>query len=132
MDEKKKASWKLDGNGIQVCRLPQGTELKFDLTRIFPNFGELTDTQQEIIAYGVKQKCSDRTARSAGEKLDEGGLEVVMLETFEQIVDGSAWKRTGSGQKSVKTQIREGAKVLAPQELEALKALLAKSGVNIF
>lgn len=132
MDEKKKASWSFEGNGIQVCRLPQGKKIQFDLTRIFPNFGELTDTQQEVIAYGIKQKCSDRTARSAGEKLDEDGLEAVMLETFEQIVYGVAWKRTGSGQKSVKAQIREGAKVLAPQELEALKALLAKSGVNIF
>lgn len=133
-NERKKASWSFDAEGIQTCSLPSGREVRFDLTRLFSDFKELTDTQQETVAYGNKRKCSDRTARSTDMKLDEDGIVEVMLDTFESIVDGTAWTRKGGGgQKSVKKQIVEGAnKALNGDELAKLKELLSKSGISIF
>lgn len=132
--ERKKASWELKDDGIQSCTFPSGSGINFNLNRLFPNFAELTDTQQETIAYGVKQKCSDATARPKEFKLDEEGVGQVMYDTFESIVDGSAWTRKGGGgQKSVKKQIVEGAnKALSGDELAKLKELLSKSGISIF
>lgn len=131
MEEKKKASWKLD-NAMLAVTMPTGETTQYNLGELFTNFEKLTGTQQNTVAYGVKQKLSDSTARGKDEKLDAKGSIEVMNETFAEILDGTAWTRKGGGGFSLKKEIQTKTETLNKKDQAELKRLLKEAGLNIF
>jgi hypothetical protein len=133
MEEKKKASWKLDGVS-QTVTMPDGITRSFDLSELFPDFAKFNGTQQNTIAYGVKQKLSDSTARSKDEKLDSKGAVEVMATTYAGIIDNTAWTKKGGGgfsKKISKASLDEKAKESKMSSAQAQK-LLESLGFTIY
>jgi hypothetical protein len=91
----KKAKWVLfEETGIAKVTMPEtGVSAEFDITRIFPNWPELTHTQKHTVYYGVKQRTSDKTAMPEGQQFTEANRLVIMGKLFEEIVNDTAWKR---------------------------------------
>ena len=133
MEEKKKASWKLESALLKVT-MPTGEAADFNLNDLFPGFEKLTGTQQNTIAYGVKQKLSDSTARSKDEKLDAKGAIEVMRTTFAGVIDNTAWTKKGGGgfsKKISKASLDEKAKESKMSSAQAQK-LLESLGFTIY
>ena len=132
-NERTKAKWSLDKVLLKV-EMPSGEKADFDLNELFSEFEKLGGTQQNTIAYGVKQKLSDSTARSKDEKLDEKGAIEVMRKTYAGIVDGTAWTKKGGGgfsKKISRAQLNEKAKEAKMTAVQAQK-LLEGLGFTIY
>ena len=97
----------------------------YDLVKIYPTFKEMTEVQQMVIVYGIKQNLSDKIASMKDYTLKEKVK--VMGERFQSLKDG-IWKTPSKEKASVKKKaqalIEEGG--LSEEEL----ALLAKLGLK--
>lgn len=96
--EKSKAVWALDGS-VYTVTFPNGKKMAFDMAELYPTFISFTETQQQTICYGAKQKLSDSCARPKAEKLTHDETVTQMDATWKAIKDGSAWTRK-AGEKA--------------------------------
>jgi hypothetical protein len=131
-NERTKAKWSLDKVLLKVS-MPDGEAADFNLNDLFSGFEKLTGTQQNTIAYGVKQKLSDSTARSKDEKLDSKGAIEVMRTTYAGIVDGTAWTKKGGGgfSKKISQAVLEEKAKEAGLSVTKAKAMLESIGFTI-
>lgn len=131
-NERTKAKWSLDKVLLKVS-MPDGEAADFNLNDLFSGFEKLTGTQQNTIAYGVKQKLSDSTARSKNEKLDSKGAIEVMRTTYAGIVDGTAWTKKGGGgfSKKISQAVLEEKAKEAGLSVTKAKAMLESIGFTI-
>jgi hypothetical protein len=88
--------WSRNDN-ILKCECPGDVEFTVDLERLFSDFPKLSETQKEVIVYGVKQKLSDKSAKIEAEKLTPENFKIVSMARYEDILDGSAWVRKAGG-----------------------------------
>lgn len=98
---------------------------EFDLLKLFKNFSELTDIQQQIIAYGTKQKLSDK---GANEVANLGGkvtnAKAVWTQLLEGKWSGERMNATGASEnKKALSNIKEASKVLDFNGLMAKKLM---------
>ena len=131
-NERTKAKWSLDKVLLKVS-MPDGKVADFNLNDLFSGFEKLTGTQQNTVAYGVKQKLSDSTARSKDEKLDSKGAIEVMRMTYAGIVDGTAWTKKGGGgfSKKISQAVLEEKAKEAGLSVTKAKAVLESIGFTI-
>lgn len=131
-NERTKAKWSLDKVLLKVS-MPDGEAADFNLNDLFSGFEKLTGTQQNTIAYGVKQKLSDSTARGKDEKLDSKGAIEVMRTTYAGIVDGTAWTKKGGGgfSKKISQAVLEKKAKEAGLSVTKAKAMLESIGFTI-
>lgn len=80
-----------------------GKKVIFDLSTLFPNFLELTKPQKHVIQYGVKQLCSDKTAKKEDEALTEDERIVAMKQKFEDVLAGKSTERKATVTKKIDT-----------------------------
>lgn len=118
---KQKTSWDLIGSNL-IGTMPYGTKAEFDLSRLFPQFEEFDESQQLSIAYGIKQKVADATARPADQKLTEDEAKTVMEATYDRIVGGQ-WNATKEGAITMKKKVDQAINNATPEQLEVLKQL---------
>ena len=97
----------------------------YDLKKVYPTFEEMSEVQQMVIVYGIKQNLSDKIANMKDYTLKEKVK--VMGDRFESLKDG-IWKTPSKEKASVKKKaqalIEEGG--LSEMEL----ALLVKLGLK--
>ena len=86
----KKASWKLIGNVAEYHGVEGGVAY-YDLTAIFPEYASLTEAQQKIIQYGVKQKMADSIA-GIGKGATDAMKIAEMTDTYDRLVAGQ-WNK---------------------------------------
>lgn len=128
---KKKATWALDTTMLTV-NFPNGKTITFDMAQLYPDFAKLSDTMQNTTCYGVKQKLSDAIARPASEKLTIDESATIMVATFANIVDGSAWTRkAGGGQVSFKTKLTTNMDLLSEEDKATMLAIMAKMNCSL-
>lgn len=122
--DSKKAKWEVTGSTLLVT-MPDSTVGRYDISKIFPEFEAATAIQQNVIVYGIKQKLSDKTARSEDMKLTGQEAVDTMKTMFDEIVNGT-WRAKGVGGLSYKKLEADADEKLTPAEAAELKALLAK------
>lgn len=118
--------WTLDNTTLKMVKpLENATGeivAEFDLTKLFETFPEMTEVQQQTIAYGVKQKLSDKGASEVG---SVGGKVTQAKETWKILLEGK-W----TGERMNATGASENKKILANLKEVAstvtLQGLLAK------
>ena len=115
--ERKKSKWSLV-KGILAVLMPEGNSGSWDLTKLFPLFLEMTETQQEVIAYGVKQKLADSCARNSDTKLTEAESIAQMEKTWEMLLSGKFTSGTRGTGISVAAKVE---KAVAAQGIEKYK-----------
>lgn len=137
---KRLVKWSLDGSILKMQKSledPKATaEIigEFDLSELFPEFTEMNDVQKQVVAYGVKQRLSDKGADAIG---DLPGKVTAAKARFQEMLNGK-WtgeraNATGAKEnreiaKQVKSALAEGmtlnglmakkltGKVLTPEE----------------
>jgi hypothetical protein len=87
---------------------------EFDLIKLFPDFNDLTDVQKQVIAYGTKQKLSDK---GANEVANLGGKVTNAKAIWAILLEGK-W----SGERMNSTGAAENKKILGIAK-EAAKAV---------
>lgn len=70
-DKRKQASWDYSDEGILTVVLPDGGTDKYDLTLLIGSWSALDEIQRFYIAYGVKQKLSDKCAATKDQTFTE-------------------------------------------------------------
>ena len=115
--ERKKSKWSLL-DGILSVLMPGGKGGSWDLVKLFPTFGEMTETQKETIAYGVKQKLMDSCARNADVKLTEAESIAQMNKTWEMLLSGKFTSGTRGTGITVAAKVE---KAVAAQGIEKYK-----------
>jgi hypothetical protein len=102
----------------------------FDLCLIFEDFKELEHVQKQVIAYGVKQRLSDKTAKNSDEKLTVNERIVTMSNIWNRLsVDRIFKSATGDKNtlsKKLESGIAEGKIPVTPELLEALRKMGVK------
>ena len=105
-------------------------EVDFDLNLIFEDFKDLEPVQKQIIAYGVKQRLSDKTAKNTDEKLTVNERIVTMSNIWNRMsVDRIFKSATGDKNtlgKKLESGIAEGKIPVTPELLEALRKMGVK------
>ncbi|MBE9592731.1 MAG: hypothetical protein IMF19_04555 [Proteobacteria bacterium] len=93
-----------------------------DIAKIYPTFKDMSEVQQMVIVYGIKQNLSDKIANMKDYTLKEKVK--VMSERFQSLIDG-IWKTPEKEKTSVKKKAEELAKSnsLTIQDVELLKKL---------
>ena len=122
--DSKKAKWEVTGSSL-VVTMPDSTVGRYDISKIFPEFEAATAIQQNVIVYGIKQKLSDKTARSEDMKLTGQEAVATMKTMFEEIVNGT-WRAKGIGGLSYKKLDEKAAEVFSADELAAYNKLMEK------
>ena len=69
----------------------------YDLTELFEDFTDLTSLQQAAIAYGVKQKLADCTARSKDMTLSPQEQVDTMTARYRTLIETQEWNEKGGG-----------------------------------
>jgi hypothetical protein len=102
----------------------------FDLNLIFEDFKELEHVQKQVIAYGVKQRLSDKTAKNSDEKLTVNERIVTMSNIWNRLsVDRIFKSATGDKNtlgKKLAEGIAEGKVPVTPELLEVLRSMGVK------
>jgi hypothetical protein len=102
----------------------------FDLNLIFEDFKELEHVQKQVIAYGVKQRLSDKTAKNSDEKLTVNERIVTMSNIWNRLsVDRIFKSATGDKNtlgKKLESGIAEGKIPVTPELLEVLRKMGVK------
>lgn len=95
---------------------------EFDLSKIYPTFATFNDTQKQIIAYGIKQKLSDKGANSIA---DFGGKCQVAKQKYDELVAGkwSGERANATGDAEVKSAVKAIKAERANYSVEQLKAM---------
>lgn len=96
---KSNLSWDLVNSKLIVTILATNKKLSFDLTKIYPDYAEMKDVQQKIIAYGTKQKLADKCAREKDIKLTPAEMEAELTALWGRLVD-NVWRIEGESRKS--------------------------------
>lgn len=98
-----------------------------NLEKLFPDFLKYTESQQMSIEYGVKQKLSDSTARSADQVLSNGELTDQFKETWDLILSGQWVKKT-----TPKTPLEKASAELAKAKADkaAMVDMATASGID--
>lgn len=122
--DSKKAKWEVTGSSL-VVTMPDSTVGRYDISRIFPEFEAATAIQQNVIVYGIKQKLSDKTARSEDMKLTGAEAVDTMKTMFEEIVNGT-WRAKGVGGLSYKKLDAEAKSKFSPEEYAQYASLMQK------
>jgi hypothetical protein len=102
----------------------------FDLNLIFEDFKELEHVQKQVIAYGVKQRLSDKTAKNSDEKLTVNERIVTMSNIWNRLsvdrIFKSAVGDKNTLSKKLESGIAEGKIPVTPELLEALRKMGVK------
>jgi len=125
---KRTMKWTLDGDTLVAKHLdtPLDKLSLFVITDIFPNFTEMTEVQQNLIAYGIKQKLADSCARSKEVSLNADERHTQMMEVWNTLLDGK-WKEEGKGKESLQKKIDK--KAAEDPEVAKAQAILRKAGL---
>lgn len=88
---KRLVKWSLDGSILKLAKSledPKAVaviEAEFDLTKLFPSFAEFTETQAQVVVYGIKQKLMDSGASDIG----DGQTKIQRAKTkWQELLDG--------------------------------------------
>ena len=134
---KKTMDWDFTKDGILTCTHKDVTPEKkvdFDLTEFFEDFSELTEIQQNIIVYGIKQKLADACAVQKPEVLTTNERIVTMSNVWSRLKDG-VWTQKGGDRQTLKKTMQSGLDALTAEAKAAitpeLRELLKKQGLNI-
>ena len=91
--------WTLTGATLS-CILGTGlgeVSGSFNLAELFEDFTDLTSLQQAAIAYGVKQKLADCTARSKDMTLSDQEQVDTMTARYRTLIETQEWNEKGGG-----------------------------------
>lgn len=94
-----------ENSSILVAEQPQGTKSSFDLSRIWPDFVDMTPVQQGMQEYGVKQFLSDKAASAKALGFTEKDKANVWNERFEALVKGEI--RVNAAGESAKVTVKK-------------------------
>ena len=97
---KSNLSWDLDGHILTVTVLATKTKVSLDLTKLFAGFDKMSDVQQKIVAYGVKQKLADKVAKPLDEKLTPSEMVAELKALWEQLVKG-IWRVAAESRETI-------------------------------
>src|SRR4030043_600398 len=120
--ERKKSKWSLV-KGILAVLMPEGNSGSWDLTKLFPLFLEMTETQQGVMAYGVKQKLADSCARNSDTKPTEAESIAQMEKTWEMLLSGKFTSGTRGTGISMKKKVDSAWEMASPAERKVLAKL---------
>lgn len=99
---KKTMKWTLD-EGILTCEHTDGDfSQPFDLTELWPDFGDWNEVQSKAGAYGIKQKLADHCAQSADAKYTPEERRDRMADLWARLTDPKdpQWNVKGEGRTS--------------------------------
>lgn len=109
--EKTRLTWSLDENSLKGPKLVVSCNdervADFDLTLLFPNFGEFDEVQKMSVVYGVKQNLSDKTARNKDVSLTLNEKAGVMEERYAFMVNERVWRQPGKEKISLKKKAKD-------------------------
>ena len=97
---KSNLSWDLEGHILTVTVLATKTKVSLDLSKLFSDFDKLSDVQQKVIAYGVKQKLADKVAKPLDEKLTPSEMVAEIKALWEQLVKG-VWRVVAESRETI-------------------------------
>jgi len=123
--------WTLDRDGGVLSCVVSDRTMSVDLTELFTDYVEYTALQQDAIAYGVKQKLADCTARSKDMTLSAQEQCDTMADRYRTLIDSQEWNEKGGGggiaiASAALKKIKEHADQLTPE----LRAALEAAGVK--
>jgi hypothetical protein len=102
----------------------------FDLKLLFEDFVELEQVQKQVIAYGVKQRLSDKTAKNSDEKLTVNERIVTMSNIWNRLSVDRVFKAAAGDKntlgKKLAEGIAEGKVPVTPELLEVLRGMGVK------
>ena len=122
---KRVVKWVLNGSIMSLLKPsedPKGDavlQADFDLTKLFSNFAQMTEIQQQIIGYGIKQKLMDT---GASEIADVEGKVSRAKAKFSELIAGK-WSgdrvnSTGAAEnKRIVSEVKKSAEVVSLQGL---------------
>ena len=125
---KRIVKWSLDGATLKMAKAledPKATAeilAEFDLTKLYPTFGEMTVVQSQVIVYGIKQKLMDV---GASEIAEVSGKVTAAKKKWDELLAGK-WE----GERINSTGAAENKRVIAEvkkaSEAVTLQGLLIK------
>ena len=135
-------NWSLNKSILQMSKIVAGIEkdttyelkAEFDLVKIYPTFLTMSDFQQQVITYGVKQKLSDGGASKVG---DVDGKVSTAKDRWEDFLKGKFTgdrvNATGAAEnRKFTANIKEVAKAVTLEGLMMKKALSTMPGQEAF
>jgi len=120
---KSKLSWSLVETKLVVEILATQAKVTFDIGEIYPNFMDMSDVQQRVIANGLKQKLADHLARTKDMVLTPIEMKTELEVLWERLCNGH-WNVEGKGGRVAKIDTAWGA------ASDTEKAILTKLGLK--
>ncbi len=135
---KRVVKWTLQGNDRFVLGISKALEnndkividFEFDLKKVFPDIEKMTDVQQQVIIFGVKQKLSDTGASEIADYEGKfNGAKAKWNEILEGKWIGERLNKTGaSEERKAGKAVKEMARVISLEGLVMKKALSSIPG----
>jgi hypothetical protein len=126
---KRTMKWSLEEGSLIATHLDEEDYYsRFDLDMLFPDFDTMTEVQQMLIAYGVKQKLADSCARSKEVSLNAFERHTQMNEVWHTLLTGK-WKEAGKGKESLQKKISKAEAEAPESEVAKAVAVLRKAGI---
>ncbi|MCP3924939.1 MAG: hypothetical protein GY714_20360 [Desulfobacterales bacterium] len=126
---KRLIDWNLKGSSLVMGKYidadTPATELaSFDIGKLFPGFNEMTEVQQFLVVYGIKQKLAD-TGSATKDAEEKAGL---AGEMFQMFLDGKfrvpRANATGAKEnKAIAEKVRDTAKAVSYEGLTIKKLM---------
>ena len=137
---KRIVKWALDNAMLKMSKAledPKATAevlADFDLTKIYPTFMEMSEVQQQIIVYGIKQKLMDT---GSSQIADVGGKVGCAMKQWERFLaghfDGERVNATGTADtKKAMAAVKEASKVVSLQGLLLKQTMAGLPGQEPF
>ena len=132
---KRVVKWSIDNLVLKISKALENNEnvvidFEFDLRKVFSEIEKMTDVQQQVVIFGIKQKLSDT---GASEVADYDGKLLGAKKKWEEILEGK-WtgerlNKTGaSEERKAGKAVKEMAKVISLEGLVMKKALSSIPG----
>ena len=112
---------------FSVCTFPTGETVKFNISRIFPDFNKMTETQKFTVNYGIKQFLTDKTAFPKNEKPGVEMLVKIMTERYDDLVNG----KTRTNESKTKTAKMDKSKLESITDITQLTAMAEMINMGI-
>lgn len=97
-ENKVRMTWTLEGS-THTAKIGEKLVYEYSLLKLFPDFLSLSEVQQNIVAYGMKQKLSDGTAKGKESKLTLAEVQEHFKATQEMLESGKWTTGTKAGAK---------------------------------
>ena len=130
---RKQANWNYDNIGVLSVVLPDGETDSYDLTLLIGSWSALDEVQRFYIAYGVKQKLSDKCAATKDQTFTEVEKIERMKELFNFTVENRKLPKSEKGggmRKMTPEKIAGVVKTFTKEQIAELQAQLDALKLN--